>query len=268
MCIGRAGATLGTLAVIGVLSTSPAVHATTRSEAAVLDALSGNPGAAEPQGPLRRWDDEIDLRYYGTCELRESTDGPRIDSLSKVVAEINSLGVDLKIRLSVSNCDTDDIKPRSEMIFGIAVVVGGDVPRVMQILELGQSGDGSEFVATSVHSQGESFVSSGCVSNIGGRQGSGKISAGVIYVDPAAMADNTQLCIKAALLGTLGFIAQPMRKYPDSLLAFTTDEANLPSIDRCLIAMLYSTEFADRMLYSEEFRSKLPDLASRSQFCR
>jgi hypothetical protein len=258
----------GTVAILPTLGVTFAGHAVPRSEAAVLAAPDFDPDPAHPGSSLQRWVSEVDLRYYGSCELRGPTDGPRIAALSKFVDEINAIGADLTLALSVSDSDADDIRPRSSETFGVAVIVGGGVERLIQVLDMGQWGDGTEFVQPGVRGQGEQLIGTGRVSNIGTTAESGRILAGIVYVDPAIMGSKTELCLKAALLSSFGFSGRDMIPYPDSVLAFAQNSSTLSNLDRCLIATLYSPAFAGRTLTPELFRGQLADLVGKSQFCQ
>lgn len=235
----------------------------TRSQSAVIAALANNPNPHRTTGEMFRWLTVVDVRYYGPCGIDDSPKDTNHVALESFLGEIAQIDADLSFTLRASGCE-GDIKPANADSFGIAVVVGGGMPRVMDLLYAGMPGDGSELVIEGIESDADS---TGCFSTTGKKDGTGRILAGVVYVDPSAMGAESNLCIKATFLSSLGFSGGQMAPYPESLLSFT-DHGKLSDLDRCLISALYSPQLKSQHPTLVDFNKQLPDLMRESKHCR
>lgn len=260
--IRSVAATIATASVL-LLSIADSHADITRSQSAAIAALASNPSPYRTTGEMFRWLTVVDVRYYGSCGTDESAKDANLTALESFLGEIAQIDANLSFTLRASGCESD-IKPANADSFGIAVVVGGGMPRVTKILSAGALGDGSELV---VAGMGEDADSTGCFSSAGKKYGTGRILAAVVYVDPSVMGAESNLCIKATFLSSLGFSGGQMAPYPESLLSFT-DHEKLPDLDRCLISTLYSPQLKSQHPTLVDFNKQLPDLMRKSEFCR
>jgi hypothetical protein len=235
-----------------------------RSQSAAIAALANNPNPYRTTGEMFRWLTVVDVRYYGSCGTGESPKNTNLTVLENFLGEIADIDADLSFTLRASSCESD-LKPASADSFGIAVIVGGGMPRVRKLLSAGALGDGSELVTAGIR---EDADSTGCFSSTGKKDGTGRILAGVVYVDPSVMRSESNLCIKATFLSSLGFSGGKMAPYPDSLLSFTDLSGQLSDLDRCLIATLYSPQLELQRPTLVEFNKQLPELVRKSKYCR
>jgi hypothetical protein len=235
-----------------------------RSQSAVIAALANNPSPYRTTGEMFRWLTVVDVRYYGSCGTDESPKDTNLTVLEDFLGEIADIGADLSFTLRASSCESD-IKPASADSFGIAVIVGGGMPRVMDLLYAGMPGDGSELVIEGIS---EDADSTGCFSSAGKKDNTGRILAAVVYVDPSVMRAESDLCIKATFLSSLGFSGAQMAPYPESLLSFTDLYGKLSDLDRCLISALYSPQLKPRHPTLADFNKQLPELVRKSKYCQ
>jgi hypothetical protein len=235
-----------------------------RSQSAVIAALVDNPNPHRTTGEMFRWLTVVDVRYHGPCGIDDSPKDPNYAALESFLGEIAQIGADLSFTLRASGCESD-IKPANADSFGIAVVVGGGMSRVMDLLYAGMPGDGSEIVIEGIESDADS---TGCFSTTGKKDGTGRILAAVMYIDPSVMGAKSDLCIKATLLSSLGFSGGRMAPYPESLLSFSDSQGKLSDLDRCLISVLYSPELKSQHPTLVDFNKRLPDLIRTTEYCR
>jgi hypothetical protein len=236
----------------------------TRSQSAAIAALANNPNPYRTTGEMFRWLTAIDVRYYGSCGTDESPKDTNLAVLEGFLGEIADIRADLSFTLRASKCESD-IKPANADSFGIAVIVGGGMSRVMDLLYAGMPGDGSELVIDGIESDADS---TGCFSVTGKKDGTARILAAVVYVDPSVMGAESDLCIKATFLSSLGFSGGQMASYPESLLSFTDLYGKLSELDRCLISVLYSPQLNPRHPTVADFNKQLPELVRKSNYCQ
>lgn len=235
-----------------------------RSQSAAIAALVNNPNPYRTTGEMFRWLTVVDVRYYGSCGADESQKDTNLTVLENFLGEIAHIGADLSFTLRASSCESD-IKPASTDSFGIAVIVGGGMPRVRKLLSAGAFGDGSELVVAGMEKDADS---TGCFSSAGKKDGTGRILAAVVYVDPSVMGAESDLCIKATFLSSLGFSGGQMAPFPESVLSFTDLYGKLSDLDRCLISTLYSPQLKPRHPTLSDFNRQLPDLVRNTEYCR
>lgn len=260
--IRSVAATIATASFL-LLSNTDSHADITRSQSAAIAALANNPSPYRTTGEMFRWLTVVDVRYYGSCGTDESPKDTNLTALENFLGEIAQVGADLSFTLRTSSCESD-LKPANADSFGIAVIVGGGMPRVRKLLSAGVLGDGSELVVQGMAADADS---TGCFSSTGKKDGTGRILAAVVYVDPSVMGAESDLCIKATFLSSLGFSGGQMAPYPESLLSFT-DHGKLSDLDRCLISTLYSPQLKSRHPTLIDFNKQLPDLMRRSWYCR
>ena len=236
----------------------------TRSQSAVIAGLANNPNPYRTTGEMFRWLTTVDVRYYGSCGTNESLKDINLTVLENFLAEIAHVDADLSFTLRASSCE-DDIKPTSTDSFGIAVVVGGGMPRVRKLLGAGTFGDGSELVVAGMEADADS---TGCFSTTAKKDGTGRILAAVAYVDPSVRGAESSLCIKKTFLSSLGFSGGQMAPYPESILSYSDPYAKLSDLDRCLIATLYSWQLNPQHPTLADFNKQLPELVRNSEYCR
>jgi hypothetical protein len=247
-----------------LLSVSDSHADVARSQAATIAALANNPNPYRTTGEMFRWLNVVDVRYYGSCGTDGAPEDTSFTVLEDFLEEIGHVGADLSFTLRASSCDSD-IKPDSADSFGIAIIVGGGMPRVRKLLGAGTSGDGSELV---IEGMAKDADSTGCFSSSGKKDGTGRILAAVMYVDPSVMGAESNLCIKATFLSSLGFSGGRMAPYPESVLSFTELYGTLSDLDRCLISMLYSPQLKQQHPTLNDFNKQLPELVRKSDYCR
>jgi hypothetical protein len=252
------------MACFQLLSIAESHGDTGRSQSAVIAALANNPNPYRTTGEMFRWLTVVDVRYYGPCGISDSPKDANQAALEIFLGEIAQIDVDLSFTLRASGCDSD-INPANADSFGIAVIVGGGMSRVMEVLYAGMPGDGSELVIEGIESDADS---TGCFSTTGKKDGTGRILAAVMYVDPSVMGTESDLCIKATFLSSLGFSGGQMAPYPESLLSFTDLYGKLSDLDRCLISTLYSPQLKPRHPTRTDFNEQLPELVRKSEYCR
>lgn len=235
----------------------------TRPQSAFIAALADNPNPHSGTGEIFRWLTEVDVRFYGSCGVDGLPNDANFNVLDNFLREITQIGAELSFTLRTSDC-ASDLEPADPDSFGIAVIVGGGMRRVLRILDSGMFGDGSEIIVATIENDAGS---TGCFSSTGKRDGTGRILAAIVYIDPSVMEAHSARCIKTAFLSALGFSGAQMAPYPESLLAFTDPSARFSDLDRCLIATLYARQLRSRYPTISDFNRELPDLMRSAKYC-
>ena len=236
-------------------------------ESVAAAALANNRSFIEPN-TLKRWQRPVKIHYISDCSLDSmQADEARLTQLNKFIAEIDRLNTSLAMSPVLLECQYEH-SPAVDAPFGVAIIPGGGISKVREVLARGIFGDGSEILSASLNPENIKALEQGCTNSRTGKAGSHEIIAATIYADPHILNEDMNFCIKLGLMGILGFNAHNMPKNTESILSLSWKDSDLTDLDSCLIEILYSKRLRESDLQRPKFFSLLPQLIRESEHCQ